>query len=113
MDKVDINVRTIGSVVVIDVSGSADLETDFQFKLREVGATRAKNILLNLEKVTYIDSSGLAAVIELFQEVRARHGQLFLCNLSPRLKNVFEILRLENVMQIHSSEAQALQAFEA
>jgi len=97
---------------VLDLSGEVDLQSSP--KLRELLQSKAKvkcpKLLINLEKVAYIDSSGLATLIEYFQTSRPYKGSLALCNLTPRVKNVFEIARLDQIFAIHPGEAEAVAA---
>jgi anti-sigma B factor antagonist len=94
----------------IELSGDLDFHTSPQvrqefLKLAEDGA---KKILIDLEKVGYIDSSGLATFVELFQKLRRSGGQLVLFNLMPAVQSVFEIAKLDTVFHLAKTEEEAL-----
>ena len=57
--------------------------------------------------------AGLATLIEYFQSVQSFKGKLALASLSPRVKNVFEIVRLEQIFSIHPDVPSALAALKA
>jgi anti-sigma B factor antagonist len=65
-------------------------------------AKKLPKLVIDLAKTTYIDSSGLAMLIELFKEVRSYRGKLELANLPPRIKNIFEIKKLDKLFTIVS-----------
>lgn len=70
-----------------------------------------RQIVLQMEEVGGMDSSGLGVIVRLRGALRAAHGDLKLCKLSPQLRQVFQITNLLGVVQICESEEQAIQAF--
>lgn len=108
-----ISVRTADKVTVVDVSGEVDLyhSPELLAKLTDLIKQKQTSILLNFQAVTYIDSSGLASLIGAFQQLRPQGGQLRLASLSKPVQSVFTVARLDKVFAIHSTEAEALQAW--
>ena len=76
--------------------------------LLAAGATR---IVINLERVNYVDSAGLGALIEMHRKTKAKGGRLVLCNLGPKLRQALEIARLQPMFEISSTEAAAIASF--
>ena len=76
--------------------------------LLAAGATR---IVINLERVNYVDSAGLGALIETHRKTKAKGGRLVLCNLGPKLRQALEIARLQPMFEISSTEAAAIASF--
>ncbi len=72
------------------------------------GATR---MVINLERVNYVDSAGLGALIEMHRKAKAKGGRLLLCNLGPKLKQALEIARLLPIFETCPSEAEAVASF--
>lgn len=105
----------VNGVPVLALSGEVDLQSSPELRAALQTRSRAKSpaLLLNFENVTYLDSSGLATLIEYYQASRAFHGKFVLYNLPPRIRNVFEIARLEQIFSIHPDEASALQALQS
>lgn len=95
---------------VMDLSGEVDLQSSPELRAALQGRIRAKCpvLLLNFEGVTYLDSSGLATLIEYYQNSRPFGGKFVLYGLPPRIRNVFEIARLEQIFSIHPDEDSAL-----
>jgi anti-sigma B factor antagonist len=67
-------------------------------------------IVVDLSRATYIDSSGVAALILAMQEVEAYGGEFFLSGLQETLRSIFEISRLERTFRIFTDVDAALAA---
>ncbi len=76
-------------------------------KMEELIRQQNGRILVDLTKVTYIDSSGLAFFIECLQRIGAYGGKLGLFGLQPTIQHIFEIARLDQVLHIYSDEKAA------
>src|SRR6476659_2331826 len=71
---------------------------------------KPERIVIDLSRVTYIDSSGIAVLILAMQQVEAYGGKFFLSGLQETLRSIFETSRLERVFQIFSDVDAALAA---
>jgi anti-sigma B factor antagonist len=107
--------RTEENIPVISILGDVDLETSPQLRdfLKPKSAGKVQLVLLDFSGVNYIDSSGLATLIEYYQSVQSFKGRFALASLSPRVKNVFEIVRLEQIFAIHPDVPTALAALKS
>lgn len=88
----------------LDFHSSPELRTEF-VKLVD---TQTPKILVDLKKVNYIDSSGLATFVELFQKMKRYSGKLILFNLSQGVRSVFEIAKLDSIFRLANNEKEAL-----
>jgi anti-sigma B factor antagonist len=70
-----------------------------------------KKVIVDFSAVTYIDSSGLATLIEMFQRLKKINGRLRFCNMEQKIKNVFEITKLHKLFDIADSRENALKDF--
>lgn len=61
---------------------------------------KSPKITIDFSEVAYIDSSGISMLIEIFKAMELYGGALQLANLSPRLKNIFEIKKLNKLFTI-------------
>src|ERR1700742_3134572 len=106
----EISERTESNIPVIAISGDIDLESSPKLRefLKPKSTQKTPRLLLAFSGVNYIDSSGLATLIEYFQAVQGYGGKMALACLSPRVKNVFEIVRLEQIFSIHPDVPSAL-----
>jgi anti-sigma B factor antagonist len=107
--------RTEENIPIVSIAGDIDLESSPKLRefLRAKVASKTPKLLLDFAGVGYIDSSGLATLIEYFQGVQGFGGKLVLVSLSPRVKNVFEIVRLEQIFSLHPDVAAGLAALKA
>jgi len=103
----------LGNVAIFALEGEIDLHYApvlralFKTKL----AIRAPALVLDLSKVTYIDSTGLAAIIEYFRDSGEYGGVLCLVGLNNQLKSIFEIVRLDETISIFTTQDEAVEAF--
>ena len=98
-----------GTLAVIRLRGEVDLQ--HSPKLREILqakiALRLPALLLDFSEVKYIDSSGLATLVEYFQHARAYSGRLALVGMTDRVKSVFDLVRLNEIFEFYPSVAEA------
>jgi anti-sigma B factor antagonist len=64
---------------------------------------KGQPVLVDLSGVTYIDSSGIASLVESFQKVRKKGGTFFLVSVSEAALRVLSLARLDKVFTIHPS----------
>jgi anti-anti-sigma factor len=79
---------------------------------RQIRQGRAK-ILLNLKDVLYVDSGGLAEIVRGFHAARQAGGQLALCHLVPRMRELMTVTRLDAHIPVFESEEDAIRSFTA
>ena len=102
-----------GGVVVItpvgdiDMSRSPALRSVIQQELGRSGVTR---MIVDLDEVGYMDSSGLATLVEAMRTAKTGSCDLMLASLSPRVKSLFEIATLDTVFRIMEDREQAIDA---
>jgi anti-sigma B factor antagonist len=112
--KMQTKSRQAGEVVIIDVSGRIT-HGEGNLMLREIvrdlvdkGSNR---IVLNLNDVHYIDSSGLGELVKTHTTVHNKGGELKLASLNKRVHDLLEITRLATVFDIQKDESSAIQSF--
>lgn len=88
----------------IDINTAPDLKKNFE----KILSKKTPKIVINFSKVTYVDSSGLATLVEILKGMRTYGGKMRLSNLSPKIKSLFEITKLEKLFDIAADEAEAL-----
>jgi len=95
---------------ILCLEGDLDFQTspELRSQLATVAEKQPPRILVDLAKVPYIDSSGLATFVELFQKMKRHGGKLVLFNLSQTVRSVFEIAKLDTIFHLAASEADAL-----
>lgn len=94
-------VVSIGEAV-IHVSGEVDMNTSPKLRdiLKEAAGQKMKKIVIDLAGVTYMDSSGIATLVEGLQMTSGYQGEFILKGMMPQVKAVFEIAHLTEVFTI-------------
>ena len=109
--------RTIGDVVVVDVSGKITLgdggDMVLKDKMRSLIQQGKTKILLNLGDVSYVDSAGLGEIVQAYGTVTKTGGALKLVNTTKRIKDLLAITKLLTVFETFDSEAEAVTSFSA
>lgn len=105
---------TADGVLVLEFSGEIDLQHSPEMRrlLQARAALRIPVLLLDFTGVKYIDSSGLATLIEYYQNSREYEGKIIVAGLSHRVRSIFELVRLNEVFPIYATVPEARQAME-
>ena len=110
-----ISERTIGDVVIVDVSGKVTLgdggDVLLRDKMRSLIQQGTKKVLLNLGDVSYVDSAGLGEIVQSYATMAKSGGKLKLLNVTKRIKDLLSITKLLTVFECHDNEAEALKSF--
>ncbi|OQX96364.1 hypothetical protein B6I21_01155 [candidate division KSB1 bacterium 4572_119] len=96
---------------ILKLSGDVDLYSSPQVrkKILSLITKSNKNLLVDLAEVTYMDSSGVATLVEALQLTNKNSGTLRLYSLRDAIKDVFELSRLDKVFNIYENEEQAFE----
>ncbi len=114
MSNLTINQRQMGGVTIVDLDGRIALgesNTQLHQSLKQLVADGRKNVVLNLAKVTGIDSSGLGSIVAGYSTLQSAGGSLKLVNLSDRIADLMTITKLYTVFDIYENEADAVNSF--
>ena len=108
-----IDERTVGDVMVLDVKGKVTLgEGDemLKDKVNSLVNQGHKKIVLNLAEVPYI---GLGEIVRTYTTVSRQGGSLKLLNLTKRITDLLSITKLLTVFETYDSESEAIRSFSA
>ena len=106
--------RAIGSIVVLDVSGRLVLGGGDQLFKERVASHFEKgnrHVVLNVSKLSYVDSSGLGVIVASFLAARSQGGALRLVNPSSRLQQLLAMAKLLTVVNVCKSDDEAVESF--
>jgi anti-sigma B factor antagonist len=109
-----IEARTIGDVRILDCSGKITLGEGtmaVRNTVRDILKRDGKKIILNLEDVNYIDSSGIGELVSTYTTVTNNGGELKLLNLTKKIQELLQITKLLTVFQVFNDEQEALNSF--
>jgi len=103
--------RTAGSATIVDVIGDITLYSSPEFRNTVIAilkGTDSPRVVVNLRGVRYIDSAGVASLVEGLKVSRELNKSLALYGLSVVAREVLELTRLINVFEVHDTEEAAL-----
>jgi anti-sigma B factor antagonist len=106
------NSRPVGDVVVVQCNGRivAGAEVfSLQARIAEV-LPKHSDVVLQLEQVDFIDSSGLGALVRLVSGAREKGGDIKLCAVQPKVRKTLEMTNLLALFETYDSEAEAITA---
>lgn len=108
-----ISIEQKEGIAICRVDGEVDVNTAPQVKksFERLIKEKRDKIVINMEKVDYIDSSGLATLVELLKNFRKYGARLKLVSLTPKVRSLFEITKLEKLFDISEKEEEALKTF--
>lgn len=97
-----VSVKEDGGLQVVEVSGDIDFHTSQSLRshLLPLLEKKSPKVLVNLKKVSYIDSSGLATFVEVLQRMKPYGGEFTLAGLAPAVRGVFEIAKLDSIFTL-------------
>jgi len=108
--NVEITLEKIGPGHLMLLKGDVDMNTspDVRNGLAEVfKQTGSKVLVINLSGVRYMDSSGIATLVEAMQNCMKQGMKLRLAELSPSVRDVFELARLSSIFEIFATAGEA------
>ena len=94
-------------VVVYQVNGEINISTSPVLK-KQFEQQVPKKIVVDLEKVSYVDSSGLATLVEILKKTKGQGGSLALAGLSEKVKSLFEITKLDKLFVVCATQSDAV-----
>lgn len=107
----ELKIRKNKEVYIIDVSGEMDLYNSYKLKelIMKMIERDIKNMIINLDEVDYIDSSGIGALIYICSTVKKLNLKLFITNIHGSVKKVIELTKLMGYFPITNSLEEAIQ----
>jgi anti-sigma B factor antagonist len=110
-----ITIQTTQGVTVVRLGGRFDAHEvpDVRKALGDVTGQGNTKIVVNLAEVNFVDSSGLATLVQGMKHCRSAGGDLYLCNLRQPVRVIFELTRLDRAFAVFGDEAEALGGFAA
>jgi anti-sigma B factor antagonist len=108
---VKISTRQIKTATILDVSGNIDMSNSTEVRkalLYEIRVQKATRVVLNLSAVNYIDSSGVASLVEGLKASRDLGSRLVLFGLNDSPRELFKISHLLKLFEVYDDETQAM-----
>ena len=106
--------HVVDGVAVVALEGRIVLgeeSTALREKVKSLLATGQKKIVLNMDNVTYIDSSGLGALVAAHTSARSQGATLKISNLGSKFQEILQVTKLVTVFEVTPTEAAAIASF--
>ncbi|MBF0287996.1 MAG: STAS domain-containing protein [SAR324 cluster bacterium] len=106
--------RIENNICIISVKGEIDSRETLEFKSyisSLMNEPDQKGIVLNCEKMPYIDSSGIGVFISLLQEAKKKDIGFVMCGFDDTVKVLFEAMGLDRIMNNYPTEEEAIESF--
>ena len=105
--------RDEGKVSILSISGSLDAVTASELKghIETLLSQTRTRVVVDLEKLELIDSSGVAAIVSLFKRVRSLRGDVVIGKLAGQPAEIFRLLRLDRAFDVFDDVESAIADF--
>jgi len=103
------------NTLIVRLRGELDHHTAdiVRFKIEDALLRgRCHHVVLNLQELSFMDSSGLGVVLGRYKSVSSRGGKLVVCGAQPAVKRLFELSGLLKILPFHDTERAALAGLE-
>jgi anti-sigma B factor antagonist len=110
-----VTMRTKGDVTIIDLSGKITIgagDIALRNAVQQAIESGAKNVVINLQGVSTIDSSGVGELVSAYTTATNRGVRLKLLNLPDKVSDILTVTQLITVFDIYDSEDDAIAAFQ-
>jgi anti-sigma B factor antagonist len=98
---------------ILEIEGDVDLASSPELReiLHDLAREKPSALALDFSRVSYIDSSGLATIVEYVRKAQSYDGKLAVIGANERVRTVFELVRLDEFLPLHPSLADARAAW--
>lgn len=109
----EMNTRRVKDVLVVDMIGRLESRTAGQAstELNRIAQGGDRKVLLNADKLEYVSSAGLRAILVAAKLVQVNQGAIKICRANPTVARVMEVSGFSSLLQLFETEETALAAF--
>lgn len=104
--------QKINNSLVVKVKGELDLLTAETFRNlveRAINREKTQNLILDMEQVDFIDSSGLGVILGRYRRIREQGGNMAIVGVKPHVKRILELAGIMGIVKVYQQTEQALQ----
>ncbi len=109
-----LKVRDREGITIVDLSGEVTIgegDVALRKEINDLVGQDRLNIILNLTKVSFIDSSGIGEIVRSYTTVSKHNGRLVLLGLQSKIRDLFAITRLITIFDSYENEKEAVDSF--
>lgn len=110
--SLNIELEVKKEVLCIRLSGELDHHTADELRNRTMDAIEnegIRHIVLNLEQLSFMDSSGLGVILGRYKQIKQLDGEMVVCAISPPIQRLFDMSGLFKIIRLEPTEENALQ----
>ncbi|WP_040208260.1 anti-sigma F factor antagonist [Neobacillus jeddahensis] len=110
--SLSIDMETKHDVLCIRLGGELDHHTADELRERATAVIEKndiRHIVLNLEHLSFMDSSGLGVILGRYKQIKQVHGEMVVCAISPAIQRLFDMSGLFKIIKLEPTEEFALQ----
>jgi anti-anti-sigma factor len=102
-----------GAVTLVRVSGVVDSETvdEFGEALNRIFDEGGFNVLLDIEKLSYINTAGLSIIADAFKKATQNKGALKILKASDAIRELLDVVRFTKIIELYEDEEEAVKSF--
>ncbi|ENH97391.1 anti-sigma F factor antagonist [Gracilibacillus halophilus YIM-C55.5] len=107
------NFTVVENVLILRIEGELDHHTAVQLKnewQHHMQYHQIKHVVLNLEDLHFMDSSGLGVILGRYKEVQQLGGEMVVCSISSSVKRLFDLSGLFKIVRLEQDESYALKS---
>lgn len=104
--------QKVNNSLIVKVKGELDLLTAETFRNlveRAINREKAQNLILDMEQVDFIDSSGLGVILGRYRRIREQGGNMAIVGVKPHVKRILELAGIMGIVKVYQQTEQALQ----
>jgi len=108
--SIDLEIRN--DVLCIRLSGELDHHAADELREKATNIlnnSTVRHIVLNLENLTFMDSSGLGVILGRYKHIKQLNGEMIVCAISPPIKRLFDMSGLFKIVRLEPTEEFALE----
>jgi len=105
----EIKVERLGKNVIVRLSGRLDItqSDEVESLLSKDVQSGEGDMIINLAQISYISSSGIRIFVGMVRELGRQKRKLKLCNITPPVKKVFDVVELLDLFEVYATEEEA------
>jgi len=110
----DIQTREVNGVTLVELSGKIILGEEssaLREKVKDLIASGKTKILLNLARISFIDSAGVGTLVSAYTSARSQGGEVKLSSLTKKFRETLQVTRLLTVFEVFDDDAACIASF--
>lgn len=97
-------------VMIVQVDGEININTSPELRsaFMELVDQQTPRIVVDFKEVSYIDSSGLATLVEMTQNIKGHNGELALAHVTEKISGIFELTKIDKLFSFYNTQDEAV-----